>query len=566
LKYKTKIKKLRPSLHKTKTAWIIILIGMLLFIVIDRGYWATVSQWREDQATNIWLGYTRSPISLPVGLISSINNIPNPNGMPLLGEVLSRLPDLWWVSTALGILQGLLVMWVSWLLLGPGKKFFLLALPALASVILGASSVEFWNQWVMTSLNLLFFGLLITYLRGPSIWKALLLILPMLAAPALYLAGLDNAIVFFILSLAVVIYKRPHGSRRTWIVAGGICVLVVGLAFRVTWLPYLRAIDGYSLPGAGMTLEVAKTRLANSALTAIRFPVWWVMQWANPNEAAFYQSSSQILPASAVGLLNLTRILGLVQSVLSLGSLLVALVLLFIRKLPLNGLFYSEQRRPGMILLAGMALVFSAFTLSPLLGGPVWASADRIDQSVQFLPFFLFAWFALPFVVRLPGRVAPAAKVLTILLLAGFVGANLIAGVQVISAHLDYRGSYLSSADVPLIEKEQAVNFIARDWVSRSSEKTIGVTYDLGGGVWDYVPDFGQGLMMWYPSPMTMGRSFDYELLRVYGLTNNRENVQIRPLFPTHYLVSYAFLPEPSQPGIKFTNYLFGRLRVSVVQ
>ena len=152
------------------------------------------------------------------------------------------------------------------------------------------------------------------------------------------------------------------------------------------------------------------------------------------------------------------------------------------------------------------------------------------------------------------------------MLLAVFVGANLMLSVQVVSAHLDYRGSYLSAADVPLLEKEQAVNFIAHDWESRSSEKTIGVTYDLGGGVWDYVPDFGQGLLMWYPAPMTMGRAFDYELLRVYHLTNNRENVQFRPLYPTHYLVSYAFLPEPSQPGVKFTHYIFGRLRVSVVQ
>ena len=281
-------------MHKTKTTWIIILCALLVFIVVDRGYWATVSQWREDQATNLWLGYTRSPISLPVGLISSINDLPNANGMPLVGELLSRLPNLWSVSTFLGTWRRILVLWVSWLLAGPGRRFFLLALPALASVILGGSSVEFWNQWVMTSLNLLFFGLFILYIRGPSIWKLLLLIVPMLAAPALYLAGLDNAILFFLLTLAAAIYKRPQASRRSWLVAGGIGLLLVGLAFRVTWLPYLRALNENSLPGANMTLEIAKTRLVNSAQTAIEFPVWWVMQWANPADSTFFQSSSQI--------------------------------------------------------------------------------------------------------------------------------------------------------------------------------------------------------------------------------------------------------------------------------
>jgi hypothetical protein len=552
-------------LRKAKFAWILILCVLLLFIILDRGYWTSVSQWREDQATNLWLGYTRGPVALPVGLISSVN-IPNPNGMPMIGALLSLLPNLWWVSTVLGIVQGVLVLWVGWLMAGFGKKFFLFTLPALASVILGATSVEFWNQWVMTSLNLLFFGLLIAYMRGPSLWKIPLLLLPMIAAPALYLAGLDNAIVFALLALAAVLYKRPHGKRRDWILAGGLCLLILGLAFRVTWLPYLRAMEGKSLPGAGMTADAASARLVNTLETAVGFPAWWVLHWANPSEEVFYQSSRQILTPAANGVLTLSRMLSLALALLSLACLAAAIVPIIRRRQPVSQLFMPDPRQTGRFLLAGMALVFLAFTLSPLLGGPFWANAERIDQSVQFLPFFLLAWCGMPFAVRLPERVAAIAKTLTLVLLAVFVCANLLLTVQIVNAHLGYQGDYLSNADVPLAEKEQAVRFIAQDWMSRSAEKTIGVTYDLGGGKWDYVPAFGQGLLMWYPAPMTMGRALDYELLRVYGLTNNRENVQERPLYPTHYLVSYGFLPEPSHPGVVFKHYLFGRLRVSVVQ
>ena len=37
------------------------LVGLVLGIaavvlLADRSYWAQISQWREDQATNIWLG------------------------------------------------------------------------------------------------------------------------------------------------------------------------------------------------------------------------------------------------------------------------------------------------------------------------------------------------------------------------------------------------------------------------------------------------------------------------------------------------------------------------------
>src|SRR3990172_3844583 len=75
-----------------------ILTGFLVcfvfgLIIFDRVGWASVAQWREDQATNLWLGYTRGPLDLPVGLISSYD-IPNPNGLPLLAIALSRLPGL----------------------------------------------------------------------------------------------------------------------------------------------------------------------------------------------------------------------------------------------------------------------------------------------------------------------------------------------------------------------------------------------------------------------------------------------------------------------------------------
>ena len=84
-------------LHIKKIAIFALSTISLLLVIVDRWSMALVSQWREDQATNLYIGYHFFDWSTPVGLISS-TGIPNPNGMVLLGALLSRLPGLLAVS------------------------------------------------------------------------------------------------------------------------------------------------------------------------------------------------------------------------------------------------------------------------------------------------------------------------------------------------------------------------------------------------------------------------------------------------------------------------------------
>ena len=144
-----------------------------------------------------------------------------------------------------------------------------------------------------------------------------------------------------------------------------------------------------------------------------------------------------------------------------------------------------------------------------------------------------------------------------------FTIVNLLCGFMIIRDHLQYRDDALSEADVPLIHKEQAVDFIGDDWKKHSDSNIVPVDYDLGGRRWNRVPEFGQKLTTWYPAAMTMGRSFDYELLRRYGLKNQQEETQLRTFGNGRYLVTYAFEDPPSIENC--THYVFGRLRVSIV-
>lgn len=136
---------------------------------------------------------------------------------------------------------------------------------------------------------------------------------------------------------------------------------------------------------------------------------------------------------------------------------------------------------------------------------------------------------------------------------------------MIIRDHLQYRGDALTEADIPLTDKMHAIDFIADDWKGNSDSDIIPVDYHLGGGIWDWVPDFGSRFSRWYPAPMTEGRGFDYELLRRYGLKNQQEGIQLRTFGNGRYLVTYSFEDPPQIETGQVRHFIFGRLRVSIV-
>jgi len=147
-----------------------------------------------------------------------------------------------------------------------------------------------------------------------------------------------------------------------------------------------------------------------------------------------------------------------------------------------------------------------------------------------------------------------------------FSTINLLCGFMIIQDYLQYHGKVLTIADIPLSYKMQATDFIASDWKKHSNSNIISVDYNLDGEIWYWVPEFGKQLLHWYPAPMTGGRSFDYELLREYGLTNYQEGIQLRTFGNGRYLVTYAFEKKPQVAEGNITHYIFGRLRVSIVE
>lgn len=534
----------------------------------QRADWAQVAQWREDQACNLWIGYVQPLLDLPVGLISSVRT-PNPNGMPLLAELLSLLPNLWVISSVVGVVHGALLIWVCCLLMQPTWRFLLVALPVLSCVLLSATSVEFWNNWILGSLNLAFFGCYMLYQRTRSLWPIVGCVFLMLYAPAVYLAGLVNALLYFGLTLHALVRHPPDPKR--WVgVRGNVppalaALSVVLLMLFVTWLPYAEVMRHQVMPTPPLTRHSLGERLVHVLESALDFPRWALMHWYHKGRESFLQSSGDIIGAGGEQLMACSELLLLIQSALTLCALGVALGrrALLSRSALAQGLFIPGKAWHGRMLLTGLGFVWLAMTLSPLLGGPTWTHGERVDQQVQFLPFVFIASFALPHVLLLPVWMRAHVQRATLLIAVLFTGINIVAGHQIVAAHLSYDGEELTEADVPLAHQREVARFVAEDWARVSSSQRVPIFYRHGQ---EWVIDFGRKLLPYYRAPMVVGRAIDFELHRVYGLQNAQEGIQKRSPRRARYIVTYAARDAPEPRGARVTHHTIGRMRVTIVE
>ena len=513
-------------------------------MIADRAAWASVSQWREDQGLSMWLGlhFFRQPT--PVGLLSSLK-VPNPNGIALVGLFLSPLPGLFAVSLILGCIVSGAALLASGQLPGDLRRSWPVLLVLWSSVHLRGLGAELWGQWLMIPLNLFFVATALAYLRRPRLVHWAVVTVLILAAPAIYLAGLVNATVFAVIWVGVVCYERRRSQTDLafrWFHVAALVAPIVVLAAVVTWIPYFRVVSLTELTQqVGLPMD-QRLKEAASALLLLPGALGGLLR---SGFAPLVQADPIVRPA-AFALIRLAGVAAMIQVVVAAFA---------------SGSFLTRAKvnRPTLegAAIAGTMIVLS-YPLSPLLGGFVWHRGERLDQSIQFLPLLLLIIFAAPLAVEWV-----FLRRATIVLALLFGTASTLAGWMVVEDHLQYRGPLLSKADVPLVQKMAVVNWIANDWHAHSRSETVPVAYELIG-IWRFLPEYDRLTSRWYPGQLSVGRAFDYEFLCRYGLKNAFEGKINRLDQRARYVVSYAFMPRPSYIGAGSQEQTFGRLRVSV--
>jgi hypothetical protein len=517
-------------------------------IALDRIAWAAVSQWREDQALSMWLALHLFHHFPQVGLVNSVG-VPNPNGIVFAALPLTLFPNLLAASIALAFIGVLAAYATCRSTASTAAHWWSLAAVLFSAVQLRGTSVELWGQWLMVPLNLLFIATAAAYLRRPrqSLWIPLVALV--LVAPSLYLAGIVNSIAYSAIWLVIVARRRfrsrsanDHENVQWPVVA--VATLMIAASLAVTWVPYFRAVPWRRIAGA-QTHGPGRLWMAASAMLSLPAAIRGLIR---SDLAPLLQSDPRIVPGGAFVLMSVSAFALSVQAAVAayaLGTI--------IRRR--NAV---SDAQPLRVAVVAAALIGLSYPLSPLLGGFAWHAGQRLDQSVQLLGPLLVVLFAAPLA-------APSARVrrTSATVAVVFAVTNLVAGWMAVASHLQYRGAVLTQADVPLLQKMAAVRWIVEDWRTRSATNDVPVAYDLQG-LWWWLPEYDVLSSEWHPAQMTVGRAFDYELARRFGLRNAFEGLRPRPDGAARYVVSYAFAPRPAYVRSGAAERIFGRLRVSV--
>ena len=530
----------------------ILLYSTAVALAIYRFYWVDLAYWGEDSATNLWLGYLKPFSELNVGLISS-QFIPNPNGMMILGKFLSIFGSSFNISLFLTLINlFILYFFLSNFFNERNFDFYLLFLLGGSSILISSTSLEFWNQWMLLTINLLIMGFIFQYINTNKVMNLYVLILLIPLPVFVYLGGLTNTLVFGIIFLNL-IYKTYKKNSLNFLslgfytlsVATAYWVLSFQKFFATTSLSRLTTLNSLSI------FDRIKYLLNN----LLKLPDGLLNTWNNEEKFVIFQTDATIINDFTKQLLEIFfqfhKIIPLLALLLFFYSFLKASRKIEIKK---NEISYKK---------INILVFFISFSLvmSPIYGGPDFLIIQEKSNNLnQYYFFFILIWYLLPF---LNNNSEKSKKILSLnrSVFTGFIVLNLILGFQIIEDNKHFDQNIETSIEASLRDKIEVVNFIAEEWVSQSNSKVLSVEYNTFITDLEWFDQYTFEFSKYYkPSPYTEGRLLDYELLRKHDLINSfSQNLE------PNFIVTNIFDPKPKLNNKILNHYKFGRLRVTKI-
>ena len=528
---------------------------LLLFLIYIRYKWSTVSSWREDEATNIWLSYTKSSLDAPVGLLSS-KMIPTPNGFILFGKIFTIFESLLHATIFLSLLQVASFYFLSKEISSNknlnGSVFLILSF----STLMSSSSVEFWNNYILILFNSIFFIFLFKYLNSKKfeflIGSVCLIIIP----PSIYLAGITNSIMYTLLIfLAILITKNYKLTKNKFLYFSSLSIYLI-LNYIFIWRQYFKSISVNEVLGFSNLSLYDRINIFSD--TVLHLPGTFLTIWTKPSSFKIYQIHSDINS-------DFTHLL--FKLYVEFHKVIITLFCLVVF-LGLRELIKNNNQTVDSLLLKKISLflffVIISILINPIIGGPNFINRERMENFIQFYPFFLFIWFSTPYIfIKLKvfkEKIIP----LNIIVFSIFIILNILLSFNTVSDTVEYDGNTLTEADVPLNQKLLLIDFLANDIKQKTNNTKASISYDLGGGIWDWIPDHSEYFSTWYPDyPFTMGRVYDYQLYRKYLIINEYEGRNRRNFKDSDYIITYKFETHEVLNNTNYEHHYFGRLRLS---
>lgn len=528
------------------------LVFFTVLLSIYRFYWIELAYWGEDPATNLWLGYVKPISELNIGLISS-QFIPNPNGMMIIGKFLSIFGS----SVNISLFLTLLNLYVLYLFLlsyfiQKNFDFYLFFLIGGSSILISSTAIEFWNQWILLTINLMIMTFVFRYINSNKVINLYILILLIPLPVFVYLGGLTNTLVFGTIFFYL-IYKTYKQTNINFLPLSLYTFFVTIVYWISTFQKFFNTISLNRLGSLNSLSIIDRVKyLLNNLL---KLPDGLINTWSKKEKFVIFQTDSVILNTSTEQLLEVFfqfhKILPLLTIALFSYGLFTAL-----RKDEKSNNQINNKKTNLLVFFISFSLV-----ISPLYGGPDFLIIQEKPNNLnQYYLFFILIWYLLPFSFN------SLKKSKNILLLNRsfftiFFLLNLILGIQIIENNKSFDTNIKTTIEAPLRDKIEVVDFIANEWISDNNSDHPSIEYNIFVSNMNWFDGHTKDFSRYYsPSPYTEGRLLDYELLKRYKLIN-LYNQNIEP----NFIVTNIFETEPQLRDKTLNHYKVGRLRVTKV-
>jgi hypothetical protein len=410
---------------------------------------------------------------------------------------------------------------------------------------------------MITTLNAIFLKLIFDYIFEKKYY--LFWYFPLLAMlPAsLYLGGLSNSVLFSLFFATAVIFnlrnfKSNFLNFKHFFIP---ITLLVSLSY-ITWYQYFSNLDFGLLRIQSGSQLFPYSRIRDYVYVGIQYiketPQFFMDIFSSTDSIYFLFTYSDKLTEKTSQLIDLTLIAHKVLNAISVLILFGSLTLLFTSfKEKINNVLVYKK-------LFVLIYIFSFTIITPLLGGRQFLQFDIMALSVfaSIYICFIFIWVSLPFIFK-------ELKLLNFILKAilyAFIFLNILTSFYLRSDYLNTQSSFLSEADESLIYKQEIVEFIAT-----KTDKEVSIYYDLGGGIYDWIPEFNDKNYStgYYLNSFSLGRDFDYLFKKKFNIDNSQEGNLYRVFQDTDFYISYIFEEFPNNIYNNYKHYQFGNFRVT---
>ncbi len=525
-----------------------------VLLIIYKFFWGAIAaSWREDEATVIWIADNITALNTHVGLISSVG-LPNPNLLILFSKLFTIFDSLISVSLFIAFLNITLIYFALKNKQNDYKNFLLFLLIGF-STYLSQHTIEPWGQSVLITVNSLFLYCLFRFAINKQFYLFPLFPVIAILPSGIYLAGLTNSVLYTIFfTLFTLLNIKNVRSFFTNKYINFISVTSLFLIIRFTWIPFFNKVSINAISKVGNSsydiLLIFIERYKNTVRSLFGF-------WVDERSYYFPTMNVNIISDTTNDIYQLfLKFHWFLQRYALLNILLIFFLLIFFQKmLDMN---YIKK----VFILIFYLFLFTS--ISPAIGGREFLKYQRMDNYIETYFIYLYIWFFLGYCYK-NFKLSKLLHFINSFVIIVFVMFNIYFSYNILFDNYQNKSTVLSESDVPMLYKQQITEYIADDWSKTGDSNKIPIFYDLGGGIYDWVNEFGTKYSPYYPSnPYTIGRGFDYILKKKYNLSNSQEGKQFRNIEKSKYIISYIFSPENIGIYSEYENLYFGKLRLTI--